>query len=36
MNTNDTHILFKLAKFCKDILNTFKEIYKNISIAWKI
>ena len=30
MNTNDTHTLFKLAKFCKDILNTFKEIYKNI------
>ena len=30
MNTCDIHTLFKLSKFCKDILNTFKEIHKVI------
>ena len=30
LNTCDIHTLFKLSKFCKDILNTFKEIHKVI------
>lgn len=30
INTSDIRTLFKLAKFCKDILNNFKEIHKVI------
>ena len=27
VNSNDTHTIFNLIKFCTDILNIFKEIY---------
>lgn len=30
MNTSDSHHIFKLAKYCKEVLKTFQEIFKNI------
>ena len=30
MNNKDIQVLFKLSKFCKDILATFKVIHSNI------